>query len=323
MVERRLTYPYPNYQGERVLGVGFTRKTGLGYIMGTEFAKLGAELIVGGSTEGSVAVASRNFQRAGIDQSHLSSFVADLRDSTQIDKAVASLTTPPTIVVYTAAVGMEGFFLSMHDYLSEMKAIKEAADPDVNQKITDKKRELREKLEIWLPQGYADALAVNRTAPEYLVSRLVSRFNGTPFRFVYVNSTFGYLGAGPIHYRNVYETKHQTSQWMSQSAEDLARAGVEMHEDVDPVIFDTDVGITIIEDIAPFWPERVQQVIDRTKVSRGEVFGSVKLFTDMTAGGNASGQRPSRHFLVRFNDVPVILGKFPEELAIDIKEFDF
>lgn len=312
-----------SYQGERVLGMGFTRRAGLGYVMGIGYTTLGAELTVGGSSEASVQLALRNYQkRDGVDPNLLSAFPADLRDSNQIDAAIASLTRPPSIVVYASATGMEGFFLPMNEYLAEMKTIEDTNEPDAAAQIEDKKKQLREKLAVWVPQHYADALAVNRTAPEYLINRLTDRF-GSPFRFVYINSSFGYEGKGPIHYSNVYQTKHLMSIWMSENAASLTSQGIDMHEEVDPVIDDTDIGISIMEEISPFWPERIQQVIKQTRVSRHDVFESVKLFTDMTTEQRSSLPRPNRHFLVRRGSLVAILDHFPEELVINVEEFDF
>lgn len=311
-----------SYQEETVLGVGFTRRTGLGYVVGTEFARLGADLVVGGSSTGSVNAGIRGFKRAGIEESALSPFVADLTDSAQIDEAVASLQKPPSIVIYASALGMEGFFLEMNNYLNRMKAARLSGAEDATQKIEDEKRKLRDNLQIWLPEGYANALAVNRTAPEYLVGRLADRFK-EPFKFVYVNSTFGYLGEGPIHYRNVYQTKHLTSKWMSDAATTLAIQGVDMHEEIDPVIADTDIGVTIIGDILPFWDPKIQGVVGRTKVNRRGVFGSIKAYTDLSPDQRSKRPFPNRHFLLTVNGEPTILDEFPAELKIDAKEFDF
>lgn len=336
MTGERIIYPYtldenplgsaqqePVFKGERVLGVGFTRRTGLGYVMGTGFTNLGAELIVGGSSEGSVGLALKDYQRrAGVDPSLLSPFIADLRDSTQIDKAVNSLQKPPTLVVYASATGMEGFFLRMSGYLAGMREIKDTGGPDADDKIAGKKMELRENLAVWVPQYYADALAVNCTAPAYLIGRLVDRF-GSPFRFAYINSTFGFLGKGPIHYENVYRSKHLMSLGMSENADRLASLGVDMHEEVDPVIEDTDIGTTIMEDIRPFWPERVQWVIEKTAVSRDWVFGSVRLFAQMSTEQRLGRPKPNRHFLIGNDGAPQVLEHFPSYLDIDAKEFDF
>lgn len=307
---------------EFILGVGFTRRTGLGYTMAISFAKAGAEVVVGGSSEGSVQGALRNLQRRDkVDPNLLSGFTADLRDFTQIDQAVTSLKKPPTIVIYAAARGMEGFFFDMNNYLLEMRRIK-SNESDAEVKIADKKRELRKKLAIWLPQSYQDALAVNRTAPEYLIGRLVNRF-AEQFRFVYINSSFGYEGNGPIHYTNVYQTKHQMSVWMTENAQRLATQGVDMHEEIDPVIFDTDVGESILETISPFWPPPMQRLIEETAVSRLDVFGSVKKFTDLTPNQRNNRPRPNRHFLLRRAGVAVILDSFPKELITKEGEFDF
>lgn len=338
MGEKAITYPYAidvnhlnnpgseerqSYRGESVLGVGFTRRTGLGYVMGLGFARRGAELVVGGSSAGSVLVALKNYEkRDRIDPNQLSGFSADLRDSVQIDTAVGHLKKPPKIVAYASATGMDGFFLEMSKYLQDMKAIREGGGPDGEERVVAKKDELRENLAIWVPEHYADALAVNRTAPEYLIGRLVDRF-GEPFKFIYVNSSFGFRGEGPIHYENVYRTKHDMSNWMTENAQALARKGVIMHEETDPVIGDTDIGVTIIEDINPFWPPRVKKVMEETQVERQEVFGSVKLFTDRTPDQPAVRTNPNRHFLVRRLGIAMVLDHFPEELEIDSKEFDF
>lgn len=338
MAEKAITYPYAidvnrldnpsaaesrQYEGQTVLGVGFTRRTGLGYVIGVGYARRGAEIVIGGSSEGSVLLALGNYKkREGIDPGMLSGFSADLRDSAQIDKAVAGLQKPPSIVDYASATGMEGFFLKMSDALQEMRAIREEGKPDAEDRIVDKKRELRGNLAVWVPEHYADALVVNRTAPEYLIDRLVDKF-GEPFKFVYHNSSFGFKGEGPDHYANVYRTKHQMSIWMTDNAERLARLGVKMHEETDPVIGDGDVGISIQEEISPFWPPKIQKVMDETQVERQEVFGSVKLFTDMTPGQLAMRPNPNRHFLVRRAGVATVLDYFPEELEIESKEFDF
>lgn len=338
MGEKVTTYPYVidvnrldnpsleerrGYEGQTVLGVGFTRRTGLGYVMGVGFARRGAELTVGGSNDGSVQLALRNYERReGIDHNMLSGFPADLRDSAQINRAVANLKDPPSIVVYASATGMEGFFLEMSDILQEMKAIRDEAKPNTETRIADKKRELRANLSVWVPEHYDDALAVNRTAPEYLIDKLIDQFK-EPFKFVYINSSFGFKGEGPIHYGNVFRTKHQMSNWMTENAQTLARKGVTMHEETDPVIGDTDIGITIIEDISPFWSPRIRQVMKETQVDRQEVFGSVKLFIDMTPEQLALRPSPNRHFLVKRSGVAMILDRFPEELEINVKEFDF
>lgn len=337
MKEAIISYPYviesdqlgmvnernSQYVNEKVLGVGFTRRTGLGYVLGVNYAHLDAELMVGGSSESSVQLALRNYERRGrVDPKLLSGFSADLRDSAQIDNAVTGLKKPPSIVIYASATGMEGFFLPMSEYLLEMNLMRESGEVDAEAKIAEKKEELRHKLEIWVPEHYPDALAVNRTAPEYLIERLVDRF-GDPFRFVYINSSFGFKGAGPIHYSNVYQTKQQMSAWMTENAEKLVSQGVEMHEEIDPVIYDTDVGESIIDDISPHWPERIQRVVNETKVNRQDVFGSVKLYTDMTVEQRTSRPKPNRHFLVTRSGVATVLEYFPEELEMDTKEFNF
>ena len=338
MAEKAITYPYAidvnrldnpspaesrQYEGQSVLGVGFTRRTGLGYVIGVGYARRGAEIIIGGSSEGSVQLALGNYKkREGIDPNVLSGFPADLRDSAQIDAAVARLKKPPSIVDYASATGMEGFFLQMSDALQEMRVIRDEGESNAEDRIADKKGELRKNLAIWVPEHYDDALAVNRTAPEYLIGRLVDRFS-EPFKFVYHNSSFGFKGEGPIHYANVYRTKHQMSVWMTDNAERLARLGVTMNEETDPVIGDGDVGISILEEISPFWSLKIQKVMDETQVERQEVFGSVKLLTDMFPGQRSIRPNPNRHFLVRRSGIAVVLDHFPEELEIDSKEFDF
>ena len=96
-----------------------------------------------------------------------------------------------------------------------------------------------------------------------------------------------------------------------------------MHEETDPVIGDTDVGISILEEISPFWPPKIQVVMNETQVERQAVFGSVKLFTDMPLEQLTSLPNPNRHFLLKRGGVPTVLDHFPPELEVDAKEFDF
>lgn len=320
-----------SYEGKTILVLGGVRGSGL--IAGVSYAKRGARVVLGTSdlTLNKFDTALYEFREQGIDTSLVTPFPADLRDPQQILTAIGNLKKEglaPTDVANFAAGGMEGFGKDFYNYLQTMHKVRKGKDPEKDARLAEMISSLNSQLEIWLPQYKDQSVAINVDAPRQTLELLAEAFPDG-FTYTFLNSTFGHLGEGPHFYQNVL-TKNETTKYLRENGQALAKRGIYTAEIVAPVIEDTDVGLIIMEDILPYCPGDLQKLIYDTRVQRTDVAEATQIFLDYPEELKPSWKYPYTLYVLRQGGTEDEIGpklsfleRMPEELRIDTSRFPF
>lgn len=314
------------------VGVFFGGSSGTGLVAAVEYQKLGGRVVLGASSESSFRRALANVRYLGGDRSAIKPIIGDVADSVLLEKNIKEVVEAqkreghPVTDVFTFAAGGMPFAMELEtNFFGPIRAIIAENPPDKDALLTAKKAELQRQYAIWLPESYANALAVNYYAKVNTVNFFLEATKGEQRpAFIDFNSIFGKEGKGPGFYRNV-SVKQRFSLWHQEHAVKLAAEGMDSAEFIAPVIEDTDVGKIFLTKVVPIvqdnHPELAALMV-RTKVKRVDVFAGMREFLEMTREQRSVAERPFERYIIGDNGRILIVKSIPEELKIDSDKFD-
>lgn len=315
--------------------VVFGGSSGIGRKIAYESAKAGATVYIGTRSPDNfnkgIQQLGRTAKREGIDLSTLLPFlplVADVRDKTQLDRSVKDIQEQGanvTDVVFSQASGMNQFVKSLFDnYIYGITDLMhgipiDELPPTTKEIVENKLATMRKELAVWNQEALPDAMAVNYRGTFDAIDVISSKCSHG-FRAIYLNSTWGDQGGGPLMYQVVEQSKMAARDRFKTEGPQLAQMDIPTAIVIASLVTDTNVGKMFRDFFFNLMDQDQRKAVADSSITTADVWTAAKniLLSDPTHWSSY----PFNIYISRINGFPTI-GNSVEPSAMYTRPYRF